>query len=256
MQDIHKDLLSSGLNINEMNMIRKAISKVKNGGLLDYISTDNIIQFVTCDIPNERLADVSSGPLLYTDLDYQKVSEYLKKYEVNVSKKSRAESEFPTYKLNSASILLGKLKKELELDYNPIVYDDLLENVLEDISKNLNDKIHISGGEATLKLPSKCGVGGRNTHFVLAMANKLYKDTKNQSKVIFSLGTDGADGPTDAAGAYIDYSTFKKSIDQGINPVEYMNSFDSYSYFKKIGTLIKTGPTHSNLMDIRIIKSR
>ena len=102
------------------------------------------------------------------------------------------------------------------------------------------------------------GLGGRNTHFVLEMANQLFYENvlklkQDQLKQLFilSVGTDGSDGPTDAAGAYFSYNEYTK-VGHELIKLE-LKKFDSYNFFNDLGTLIKTGPTGTNLMDLRII---
>ncbi|MFT6631242.1 MAG: glycerate-2-kinase [Bacteriovoracaceae bacterium] len=225
----HEELLASGLNINEMNRIRKSLSLVKDGGLLNFIKTKNIIQFITCDIPNEKLSDVSSGPLLVDG-----------KTEVLNS----------TFKTQSASKLLSEFCSVGENRIKGKVYDTLLGKMISDLIKRLpkDKEMLVSGGEATIEVPSHSGKGGRNTHFVLAFAQELYKDIANRDIHILSLGTDGGDGPTDAAGAYINYELFKQKRSD-----EYLNEFNSYNYFKEINSLIISGPTKTNVMDFRIL---
>ena len=82
---IHQDLLASGMNINAMNQVRKSISQIKNGGLRNYIPTDNIIQFITCDIPNADLSDVGSGPLLSKNINLREVNSYLEKFDIKLN---------------------------------------------------------------------------------------------------------------------------------------------------------------------------
>ncbi len=228
LQKKHEELLSSGKNINQINLERKALSLVKNGGLLDFIKTKLIYQFVTCDIPNENLVDVSSGPLL----------------------KAGDEVIHPvSFKTQSASVLLDQLSQTLDLKVDKI-YDCSIDELINEVTAKLPElgETIISGGEAPIVLPPKPGKGGRNTHFVLAMAEKVYAKPENRNLHILSIGTDGGDGPTDAAGAYINYELYQ-SLDAEI----YLKQFDSYSYFDKLNTLIKTGPTKTNVMDLRCI---
>lgn len=228
LQRIHKSLLSSGKGINEMNRERKRLSQVKNGKLLNFIPTRRIIQFITCDIPNEKLEDVSSGPLLSF---------------------SNKESHPYTIKSQSASKLIENLGHISNMIPGKI-YDCSLTELMDDLEHHLPQKnsIVISGGEAPIKLPSFHGEGGRNTHFVLAFAHKIYTNEKNRNIHIMSLGTDGGDGPTDAAGAYLNYDLYTK-----LSAEKYLKDFNSYHYFDKLGTLIKTGPTKTNVMDIRFL---
>ncbi|RLI01046.1 glycerate kinase, partial [Candidatus Bathyarchaeota archaeon] len=107
----------------------------------------------------------------------------------------------------------------------------------------------ISGGETTVTIKGK-GKGGRNQELCLAAAIAM-RGLKNV--VLLSAGTDGTDGPTDAAGAIVDGTTFNKAISLGIDPLIYLKENDSYHFFNKIGDLLITGPTNTNVMDIQII---
>jgi glycerate-2-kinase len=225
----HEELLVSGKSINEMNRIRKSLSQVKDGGLLKFISTKNIIQFITCDIPNENLADVSSGPLLGS-----KTPEILKN----------------TFKIQSASKLLQQFCSLDPKRKMGKVFDCLLETMIDELKLSLpeKDEVLVSGGEATIQVPALSGKGGRNTHFVLAFAKEIYSDVGNRDIHIISLGTDGGDGPTDAAGAYINYQIYCQ-----LEADSYLSNFNSYEYFEKVNSLLITGPTKTNVMDLRIL---
>ena len=154
---------------------------------------------------------------------------------------------------------IGNFIKEARLSRNQSI-EELASNLkigalqLEAIEEGNEEKLpekgkyHISGGEAPIVLPRSTGVGGRNTHFVLAMANELYQNEENRDLHILSLGTDGNDCDTDAAGAYINYNIFNEN-----NIGDHLDNFSSYDYFEKTNTLIKTGPTGSNVMDLRFI---
>lgn len=244
VQNTYKKLLESGKSISEVNLYRKAMSKTKNGGVLAYIQAGTIIQFITCDIPNENLADVGSGPLIY-----QKIPSEIYK-NLNIEPKNQSYNKpVKSFLTNSATLLLNQFKGSSDIVLGRI-YDGSVEEIIDDLMTVLPQKgqMHISAGEGSIKLPEKHGKGGRNTHFVLAMAERLYSDSKNREIKIMSFGTDGTDGPTDAAGAFIDYEIYQNN-----NPKEYLKNFDSYNYFKKVNTLIYTGPTKTNIMDIRCV---
>ena len=105
------------------------------------------------------------------------------------------------------------------------------------------------GGETTVKVEGN-GKGGRNQHSALFAAMML----QNRPGISFlSAGTDGTDGPTDAAGAWADYSTMDKALAQQINPIEYFRNCDSYHFFEKVDGLVITGPTFTNVMDIKMV---
>lgn len=110
----------------------------------------------------------------------------------------------------------------------------------------------LSGGETTVTLSPDHGLGGRNQEFVLACVLKLgAKGMANT--VVLSGGTDGEDGPTDAAGAWADGATFQKAIGLSLSPARFLARNDSYHFFEATGDLIKTGLTHTNVMDVRVI---
>ncbi len=230
------------MNINAMNQVRKSISQIKNGGLRNYIPTDNIIQFITCDIPNADLSDVGSGPLLSKNINLREVNSYLEKFDIKLNETDNSVVNVKSYISQSAEILLQLMSVPQKM-INKGIYDGGLEEL---ISLQKKDFTFLSGGEATLTVPPQAGKGGRNTHYVLAMASELYRFEENRDIHILSFGTDGTDGPTDAAGAYINYALYSK-----LDSVQYLRNFDSYTFFEKIGSLIKTGPTRTNVMDIR-----
>jgi len=107
----------------------------------------------------------------------------------------------------------------------------------------------LSGGETTVTLRGT-GKGGRNQEFALAAALDI-DDVDNL--VVFSAGTDGTDGPTDAAGAVADPKTVSRATNRGLDPLSYLNNNDAYHFFEKLGDLIITGPTNTNVMDLQII---
>jgi len=107
----------------------------------------------------------------------------------------------------------------------------------------------LSGGETTVTIRGN-GLGGRNQEFALAIGMEL---NGWDNIVVLSAGTDGTDGPTDAAGAIADGEMVKKAEEKGLSPLEYLLNNDSYHLFEKIGDLFKTGPTNTNVMDLRII---
>ncbi len=107
----------------------------------------------------------------------------------------------------------------------------------------------LSGGETTVTVRGK-GLGGRNQEFVLAAAMALPDQV---SATIFSAGTDGLDGPTDAAGAIADERTLDQARRLHLDPRKFLDDNDSYHFFEKLGALVKTGPTGTNVMDVRIL---
>jgi hydroxypyruvate reductase len=94
------------------------------------------------------------------------------------------------------------------------------------------------------------GLGGRNQHFILSLVRKA---STIPNALFLSVGSDGTDGPTDAAGAVADCHTLERAVSLGLDPDEFLRNYDSYHFFEKLGDLVITGPTRTNVMDIRII---
>ena len=107
----------------------------------------------------------------------------------------------------------------------------------------------LSGGETTVTITGH-GLGGRNQEFVLAAAMDL---NGRGNIVVLSAGTDGTDGPTDAAGAVADNRTIRRAQKLGLKPADFLSNNDAYHFFERLGDLVKTGPTNTNVMDLRII---
>jgi glycerate 2-kinase len=110
----------------------------------------------------------------------------------------------------------------------------------------------LSGGETTVTLGGGHGRGGRNQEFVLAAAVKLGREGLRDA-VVLSGGTDGEDGPTDAAGALADAGTLARAARLGLNPAAFLDRHDAYPFFEATGDLLKTGLTQTNVMDVRVI---
>ena len=116
-------------------------------------------------------------------------------------------------------------------------------------SASTNPVLLLGGGEVTVKVKGK-GLGGRNQQFILHLLQELVGF--HHPFCAMSLGSDGIDGPTDAAGAWIDHTTFAKVKKMNISTKDYLDNNDSYHFFAQIGQLVKTGPTGTNVMDLRM----
>jgi len=250
LTNIYNSLLRSGLNIHEMNQVRKSLSLLKNGGLWHHIPTNNVIQLVTCDIPSGETSDVGSGPLMFRDIDYIKVNSFLSTHNVTITNQHQTPLRDPfSVTIQSASTLLKQLQQKFSTSPYKI-YDCPLDQMITDILSQLPSKneILLSGGEAVITVPANHGLGGRNTHATLELARHIFSNTTNHDIHILCMGTDGTDGDTNAAGAYINYSLYNET-----EAIKFLTNYDSYSYFKTFNSLIKTGTTKSNVMDVRFL---
>ena len=155
-------------------------------------------------------------------------------------------------------------QKARELHYNTMILSTFVEGETKEVAKVHTAIIKeilnsgtpltppvciITGGETTVTIRGR-GLGGRNQEFVLAAANEI---AGMDNVVILSAGTDGTDGPTDAAGAIADGLTIRRARKKRLDPIEYLKNNDSYHFFEPLNDLIKTGPTNTNVMDLRIL---
>jgi hydroxypyruvate reductase len=261
---VNQKLIQCGANINEISCVRKHLSEIKGGKLVETMPCAGI-SFVLSDVVSDDLTSISSGMTYADKTTFSDAIKIIKKYkiETHISKnvisvlnsgKNGNIKETPTIpKLNH--IIIGNNKKSLiamkdkskKLGYSPCVISNLNSNVKAEarkIAKKLKSKTKsciIFGGETTVNVMGT-GKGGRNQEFVL----QLSKELKNTPCVISSIGTDGIDGNTKFAGAIV--STIN------IKPFEiFLKNNDSFNYFRKYGGLILTGPTHTNVNDIGVI---
>jgi glycerate-2-kinase len=132
------------------------------------------------------------------------------------------------------------------------VFAGVVRSILRDAVPLAPPACVLSGGETTVTLPPDHGRGGRNQEFVLAAALKLGA-AGLRNVVVLSGGTDGEDGPTDAAGAWADADTLPRAAALGLDPAAYLERHDAYAFFSAAGGLLKTGLTQTNVMDVRVI---
>ena len=275
-------LLKSGASINEMNCIRKHLSKVKGGLLSKAVWPARIYSLILSDVIGNPLDVIASGPtapdpttytdalsiLKYYDLEEkipQQALQYLRdglnrKHEETLKEDNPIFDKTNNLVIGSNRQALQVAKASAELKgYETEIVTDSLEGDIPDVvsfivemaksAKQLisDEKICLLfGGEPTIKVTGD-GKGGRNQHLALLAATML-KDLPGIT--ILSGGTDGTDGSTDAAGAVVDMLTWHHAKDLELDIAKYIAEFDSYNFFKKEGGLIITGPTHTNVMDL------
>ena len=266
LKNLTEIMLKSGMTIEEINTLRKRISLVKGGKLLNYINCDGIC-LVLSDVIGDDLRYIGSGPLFPEKDDFEpgkilekyniedKIPENIKKYflkSYNVSKR-----KFQHFIIgNNLDFLEGikkLLKKEAKIEANILTTylkgeaKDVAK-VIVSIGKYLKGCI-IFGGETTVTVKGN-GKGGRNQELVLSALIEL----RNKKNFIFaSVASDGIDGNSDAAGAIIDENTPKIMKELNIEPLEFLIKNNSYNFFKKTNDLILTGPTGTNVLDATVM---
>ena len=261
-------LLKSGVTIQEFNCIRKHLSKIKGGRLLENLKCQGI-SLVMSDVEGDDLSSIASGTTYMDDTTFEDVEKIIQKYKikkklpVEVLEKinqgiNKKISETPKKAKISNHIIannwnclvaMEKKAKQLGYEVKTIQVFGNIKNAVRKIIQNIPDKQKsclIYGGETTVEVLGK-GRGGRNHEIVL----RILKNTQNQKKlVIASMGTDGIDGNTLFAGAITE--NFK--VDTAIIK-DFLKNSDSGRFFQKKKSNIKTDFTHSNLMDIGVILS-
>jgi glycerate 2-kinase len=287
LKTLTKILLEAGANIHEINTLRKHLSKIKGGRLAKIASPATLISLVLSDVIGDDLDSIASGPTVPDPSTFEDCLAVLEKY--HISKKIPADAmkilqkgvrgevdETPkpgdpfferTHNLIIGSNIMAvraAAKKAEELGYNPLVLSTFIEGETRDVARvhaaiakeilSSGNPVSkpacvLSGGETTVTIRGK-GKGGRNQEFVLAAAQDI---AGMENVVIMSAGTDGTDGPTDAAGAVADGKTVDRARESGMDPARFLTENDSYPFFKALDDLIITGPTYTNVMDLRIM---
>ena len=280
-------LLESGANIQEINTVRKHLCEFKGGKLGAALSHTNLVTLISSDVPGNDLSTIGSGPTVGDPTSFKDAKSILKQFglweriplsvqthiqlgveEVIPENPKPDASVFKNHEvriINSAenlAQLVGNYLADNGFDtwIAPEAYSDNVRSISKEISAKAISVLSknypvnkpaalVFYGESYVDVKGK-GKGGRNQELALACAISL----EGQHNVsLISLGTDGIDGPTDAAGAIIDSFTTLKARKKKINPEEYLINNDSFHFHEEMGTLIKTGPTGNNLMDLQVL---
>jgi hydroxypyruvate reductase/glycerate 2-kinase len=282
-----KLLLESGATIQEMNIVRKHLCELKGGKLGAALSHTNLITLVISDVPGNDVSTIGSGPTVGDPSSFTDAKSVLELYnlwdKIPLSIQTHIQlgvegiipenpkPNSPNFKnhsvkiINSAEHLAQQVadylsSEGLDIWVAPEAYSDNVRNVSKEISAKaisvLSKNFPVNKpaalvfyGESYVDVKGS-GKGGRNLEMALTVAISL----EGQHNVsLISLGTDGIDGPTDAAGAIIDSYTTLKARKKKLSPEEYLVNNDSYHFHEQMETLIKTGPTGNNLMDLQVL---
>jgi hydroxypyruvate reductase len=230
LQALNQQLLAEGLDIGAMNVERRKLSRIKGGGLLASFHGARVRVLAISDVPGDDLTIIGSG--IGSAPDGHEFAFHPQIVASNAFARDAAAARAETLGLDV-------------LECREALHDDLdaLARELGPRLREMHKGVMILGGEPTVVLPPDPGVGGRNQALALALAQEI-SGTKGISVVV--AGTDGSDGPTDAAGAVIDGATW------GPGAAEALAAADSGSYLEARGALLRTGPTGTNVMDLLI----
>lgn len=273
MKDITRQLLSAGCDIVEINTIRKRLSNVKGGRFALACAPAHVYAVVLSDIIGDPLDMIASGPA-YPDASTREEAESIvRRYGIRLSEaaeKALAE-DTPKELPNVTTLVTGSVKNlcraaadaAKNLGYAPHILTASLAceareagSFLAAIARDHQDEessvAYIAGGETVVHVRGK-GKGGRNQELALSAALGIQNC---RSTCVFSLGSDGTDGPTDAAGGMVDEHTRGRLHAKGIDPVAALDDNDAYPTLKAADALIMTGPTGTNVNDVSVLLIR
>ena len=278
-------LLKCGADINEINCIRKHLSGVKGGGLSARAYPARVISLILSDVIGDPLDVIASGPTSPDPTTFDDALKIIEKYHISGeispvviqilkagADKRRPETLKKTDNAfvrtenriigNNKLALEAALSESLKKGYKTEIITDRLSGDISDVKDRIiavtADRIRkfpgkksclLFGGEPTIKVTGN-GIGGRNQHLALLAAQSL---REMPGVTLLSGGTDGTDGPTDAAGAIADSSTLSNALKLGLGIQKYIKDCDSYNFFRKAGGLLITGPTLTNVMDLIVV---
>ena len=253
-------LLSRGYNINDINAIRKHFSQIKGGKLASFIKNRKTTVLAISDVPFDDPKIIASGPLSYDDLKIN-----LDSYEDDIVDKLKSVKPISCPDANKFSNIDTHVIAKLDdaklackvhgkkLNYDTYFHENFIEGDVNDLADyfsefldNCEKGLHIWGGESSVQLPENPGRGGRNQQLALLMADKI----KNKDIIFLSAGTDGTDGPTNDAGGLVDGNTISIGTSNNLDHKTYIENADSGNYLEKSDSLVTTGPTGTNVMDL------
>lgn len=279
-------LLKAGADIFEVNAVRKHLSRVKGGRLAEIAYPAKIISLILSDVIGDKLDVIASGPTSPDSSSYHEALSVFEKYAlvdkapkpiIDLLKKGlqglipeTPKQGNPLFQ-NVSNIIIGSNRTALSaaqtkaegLGFNTEIISSEITGEANEVGKSLAEKIKhvqrtksgkqplclLSGGETTVTVKGN-GLGGRNTELALSFALEI---EGHEGITLLSAGTDGTDGPTDAAGAIVDGYTVQKAKALNMDSQNYLKNNDSYHFFKKTHELFITGPTGTNVMDIQVV---
>lgn len=270
LQDITRQLLACGADIVEMNTIRKRLSAVKGGRFAQSCAPAHVFSIVLSDILGDPLDMIASGPAYPDSSTCEEALAIAEKYGLQLSEKARAllRQETPKTLANVETQITGSVSDLCraaaaaceELGYEPVILTDQLSCEAREAGRFLaaiarshqnteKSLAFVAGGETVVHLTGS-GKGGRNQELALAAAEGI---AGLENTAVFSVGSDGTDGPTDAAGGYCDTFTKEKLAQQGISVYEALRDNDAYHALKGTDGLIVTGATGTNVNDVAVL---
>jgi hydroxypyruvate reductase len=286
-QEITRQLLACGASIDEINAVRKHISSSKGGRMARAAFPSTVVNLMLSDVVGDKMDVIASGPFVPDSSTFKDVEAIFRKYDmedvpasIREHLKAGLEGQIPeTPKENDPifervfNFIVGSnimaletaSEKAKELGYETLILSSMVEGETRDvalvhtaIAKEIvktgrpipSPACIISGGETTVTIRGD-GLGGRNQEFGLAACIDL--EELPPRVVVLCGGSDGNDGPTDAAGALVDPLTVTRGRETGMEAADYLKNNDAYHFLEKTQDLLTTGPTNTNVMDVRLV---
>ena len=268
LQDITSQLLASGADIVEMNTIRKRLSAVKGGRFAQACAPAEVFSIVLSDILGDPLDMIASGPAVPDTSTCAQALAIAEKYHLNLSEQAKTllQQETPKALDNVTTRITGSVRELCtaaanacrKLGYEPILLTDqlcceareagsFLGSIVRTHTGHGKKLAYIAGGETVVHLTGR-GLGGRNQELALAAAPAI----AGRNAAVFSVGSDGTDGPTDAAGGYVDGETLAALAAKGWNVFDTLQHNDAYHALRDVEGLIMTGATGTNVNDVAV----
>ena len=268
LQGITSQLLASGADIVEMNTIRKRLSAVKGGRFAQACAPAEVFSIVLSDILGDPLDMIASGPAVPDTSTCAQALAIAEKYHLSLSERAKTllQQETPKALDNVTTRITGSVRELCtaaanacrELGYEPILLTDqlcceareagsFLGSIVRTHTGHGKKLAYIAGGETVVHLTGR-GLGGRNQELALAAAPAI----AGRNAAVFSVGSDGTDGPTDAAGGYVDGETLAALTAKGWNVFDTLQHNDAYHALRAVEGLIMTGATGTNVNDVAV----
>lgn len=289
-QAITRFLSGAGANIRQLNTVRKQLSLIKGGGLARLCRAGRLVTLIISDVLGDPLEIIASGPtvvdpstpadalavldefgareagIAHSVYAYLEQSGHLSRAAVNPHAGQSLQPLNLVIGNNAVAVDAAGVEAERRGYSHAMLAATSLEGVADEVGRQHAEQAIlmrrgdgpdclITGGEPTVRLVAaeRRGTGGRNQQLVLAAHEHMQARGAGDGIVILSGGTDGEDGPTDAAGAWIDAPAAARARALGLSPQDFLKRNDAYHFFEPLGALLKTGPTHTNVCDVRVV---
>ena len=285
-----RELLASGATIHELNCVRKHLSGIKGGRLARLLHPATSVNLILSDVVGDDLGVIASGPTSPDESTYAQALEVLRNHGIEGrvpraalealeagARGHREESPKPGDPAfdrchnvligTNRSSALAAAERARELGYRTLVLTTRLQGEAREVGRLFLALARdcsasglplqppaciITGGETTVTLRGS-GKGGRNQELALAYLAGLESAEGDGRAYLLSASTDGGDGPTDAAGAFASWEVVEEARGLGLDPRRFLAENDSYTFFDRVGRLLRTGPTHTNVCDLQIL---